>query len=81
MKENTRSYPSQLKDRMNSKALVMTLRVINGIRHKVSNNIRIFQNISKVYREGRKERQGSSEDGSLFCGLDVIFEHHLMLIA
>ena len=81
MKENTRSYPSQLKDRMNSRALVMTLRVINGIHHKVSNYLRNFQNISKVYREVAKGRQGSSEDGSLFCGLDVIFEHLLILIA
>jgi hypothetical protein len=59
----------------------MTLRVINGMHHKDSNNIRIFQNISKGYCEGRKERQGSSEDSSLFCGLDVIFEHLLILIA
>lgn len=65
---------------MNNNVLVMTLRVINGIHRKDSNNIRNFQNISKVYREGRKERQGSGEDDSSFCGLDVIFEHLLMLI-
>jgi hypothetical protein len=57
----------------------MTLRMINGMEHKDLNNIRIFQNISKVYRQGTKQRQGFSEDSSLFCGLDVIFEHLLML--
>ena len=64
---------------MNNNALVMTLRVINGIHRKDSDNIRNFQNISKVYREGTKERRGSGEDDSSFCGLDVIFEHLLML--